>query len=124
MKNSLILRPIRVALALGGLMALTGTAVADSTQKFTFRDAEFAPGDKGVRAARSFVDSQLTPGLAMNTAMERVEDAGALCKAPPPAQSTVNCEYFILARPAGGDLGENIWSVKLMPGPDGNLQKA
>jgi hypothetical protein len=124
MRNALIVKPTRVALALGGLIALASIAFADSTQNFTFRDAEFAIGDEGVRAARSFVASQLTPGLEMNTATARVEHAGASCKAPSSAQATVNCEYFTLARPAGGDLGENVWTVKLMPGPDGKLQRA
>ena len=36
----------------------------------------------------------------------------------------IACEYFILARPVGGDLGENIWTVKLFPGPDGTLADA
>jgi hypothetical protein len=124
MRNSPIIRPIQIAIAFGSLMALASTACADSTQNFTFPNAEFKPGDEGVQAARSFMATQLIPGLAMNAAEARVENAGAKCRASSSAQNTITCEYFILARPAGGDLGENIWSVTLTPGSDGMLQSA
>lgn len=124
MRNSRDVRLEQIAIALVGLMALAGTAYAQSTQNFTFQNAEFAPRDQGAHAARSFVATRLTPGLAMNAAVARVENAGVKCKAPSGAQNVITCEYLILARPAGGDLGENIWSVTLMPGSDGMLQSA
>jgi hypothetical protein len=124
MRNSLSIRPVQIAIALAGLMALAGTAYAQSTQNFTFQNAEFAPGEQGAQAAKSFVATQLTRGLAMNAAVAKVENAGAKCKAPSSAQNAITCVYSILARPTGGDLGENIWSVTLTPGSSGTLQSA
>lgn len=124
MRAPLYRSPKLVALAFGNLVAFPGIALADSPQRFTFPDAEFMRGDKGIMAAKSFVETQLTPGLAMDVAVAKVENAVAACKTPPNAQATINCEYYIMARPTGGGLGENIWSVKLIPGPDRTLQKA
>jgi hypothetical protein len=124
MRIPLYLSPKLVALAFGSLVAFPGIALADSPQRFTFPDAEFMRGDEGIKAAKSFVETQLTPGLAMDVAVAKVENAVAACETPSNAQATINCEYYITARPTGGSLGENIWSVKLIPGPNGTLQNA
>jgi len=113
-----------VTLVFAGLMALPGVALASSTQHFTFPDAEYLPGDEGLKAAQSFAETQLTPGLSMDTAVAKVENAVAGCETPSDPQATINCQYYIMARPTGGSLGENIWSVKLVPGPTGTLQNA
>ena len=124
MKAPLYVSSKLVALAFGSMVALPGIALADTAHHFTFPDAEFMRGDEGLKAARSFAETQLVPGMAMDAAVGKVENAVAACKTPSNAQATINCEYYIIARPTGGTLGENIWSVKLIPGPNGTLQNA
>ena len=124
MRTHLYTSPKLVALVFAGLIALPGVALADSAQHFTFPNAEYMPGDEGLKAARSFAETQLTPGLAMDTAVAKVENAVAGCETPSDPQATINCQYYIMDRPTGGSLGENIWSVKLVPGPTGTLQNA
>lgn len=113
-----------IILAFAGLLALPGVALASSTPHFTFPDAEYMRGDEGLKAAQSFAETQLTPGLPMDTAVAKVENAVAGCETPADPQATINCQYYIMARPTGGSLGEDIWSVKLVPGPNGTLQDA
>jgi hypothetical protein len=120
---------IKMSLAIN-LTAITGTALLLMTSAvigapFTFQDAEFLPNEhEGLLAAKSFVATELTPGLPMNEAITRVQQAHASCETPAASSAIVKCGYFIQARPAGGDLGENLWTVRLVPGPDNTLQSA
>jgi hypothetical protein len=103
----------------------TGISRPASAEAFTFPDAEFMQDEAaGMRAARSFVERELVPGLPMSEAVSRVRQAEAGCRMPADRVGPVTCEYSILARPLGGDLGENIWMVRLFPGSDGRLQDA
>jgi len=110
-----------VSTTFASLLFYTELASADS---FSFPSAEFMPGDDGMRAAQSFMRDQLPPGLPMSVAIARAERAQVSCHIPTIRDAAVTCEYFILARPVGGDLGENIWTVKLFPEPDGTLADA
>jgi hypothetical protein len=110
-----------VPVTLAGLLYCTEIACADA---FSFPSAEFMRGDDGVRAARAFIKDQLPSGLPISVAIARVEKADASCHISTVGDTVVTCEYFILARPVGGDLGENIWTVKLFPGPDATLADA
>jgi hypothetical protein len=113
--------PVLFLTILVGLLALSGAARAAA---FTFPDAEFMPGNDGTRAARSFMEDQLTHGLPMSLAIARVEKARASCHVPAGDTEMVTCEYFVLAHPVGGDLGENIWTVHLIPDSNGTLDDA
>jgi hypothetical protein len=104
------------------LLALAGSAQAASA--FTFTDAEFMPANNGIEAAHSFIADQLTRGLPMALAIARVEKAQASCHAAAGGAEMVICEHYTLDRPVGGDLGENVWTVHLTPGPNGLLDDA
>lgn len=100
-------------------------AAAEPQSAFTFQDAEFLPNaHEGFLAAKAFVADQLPPGLPMNEAVMRVEQARASCKPAVSSMAVVNCEYFIQARPVEGGLGENVWTARLNPGPNDTLASA
>jgi hypothetical protein len=56
----------------------------------------------------------------MREAVARVTHAVSNC-APSAGSGTWECRYSILVRPEGGDLGEDLWALRLTPGPDGTL---
>jgi hypothetical protein len=108
-----------------GLVFMLGRAIAEPSTGFTFQYAEFLSNEhEGLSAAKAFVAADLPPGLPMREAVMRVEQARASCKAPASSAEVVKCEYFIQARPAEGDLGENVWTVRLDPGPNDTLASA
>lgn len=107
------------------LMLMLSRAIAGHSNRFTFPDAEFLPNEQeGLQAAKSFVARELTHGLPMSEAITRIEYAPASCETPASSSAVIKCEYFILARPAEGSLGENYWTVRLVPGPDNTLERA
>ena len=82
------------------------------------------PEDKGIAAAQAFLAERLTSGLPMAQAIARVEKANAGCHSPAAPGSPVVCRYSEIAHPVCGDLGEDIWTVRLIPASDGLLQSA
>ena len=60
----------------------------------------------------------------MREAIARTRRADAYCHAPSKSDGVVKCAYSMLAHPAGGDLGEDWWLVRLTPGSDGKLKWA
>lgn len=108
-------------------LGLAGTIISQpaNAEAFTFPNAEFMQDQTaGMRAAYSFVARALPPGISMSAAIGAVERAEAGCHIPADTTRPVTCEYSILARPEGGDMGENVWTVQLFPGSDGRLQNA
>ncbi len=115
----------RTAMTSTALMLLLSGAIAAPANRFTFQDAEFLPNEQeGLQAAKSFVTRELTPGLPMREAITSVERARASCETPASSSAIVTCEYSILARPAEGGLGENLWAVRLVPLPNNTLESA
>ena len=112
----------RTAMALGLAAALASPAAARDLRRFTFPQAEFLPNDEGMRLAQDFVAQALPRGLPMNEAITRVERAVMACHDGHRQDGVVNCDFFINARPPGGDLGEVYWNLSLWPGPHGVLQ--
>lgn len=117
---------IRSNIVRAGLPALIlAAAVATSASaegRFTFPRAEFLPDDIGMQAAQAFVANELPAGLPMSEAIARTTRADTACHPGP--GGAVDCRYFIASRPEGGDLGEDFWNVRLVPGADGHLQAA
>jgi methyl coenzyme M reductase alpha subunit len=114
-------RTASVLIAAGSALAVVaGGAAAQDQHRFTFSQAEYMSMG-GMRAARAFVAENLPAGIPMRKAIARAERADTSCK---PVADGVDCEYFIMVRPAGGDLGEDVWAVHLHPGPEGLLQAA
>jgi hypothetical protein len=110
-----------VFLAAGSALAvMASVASAQDQRHFTFSQAEYT-STGGMRAASAFVAENLPAGIPMRTAITRAERADTSCR---PVADGVDCEFFILDRPAGGDLGEDVWAVHLHPGPAGLLQAA
>jgi hypothetical protein len=113
------------AIAGTALICLMSEAIAAPPDHFTFQDAEFHPNQReGFEAAKAFVASELPQGIPMSEAIAKVEGARAACDTPTAPSAVVQCEYSILARPAEGGLGENVWTVRLTPGPGDKLQSA
>jgi hypothetical protein len=102
------------------LAAVANGAPAHDQRRFTFSQAAYTSMD-GMIAARAFVAEDLPAGIPMREAIARTERADTSCK---PAADGVDCHFFVLASPVGGDLGEDYWVVHLHPGPDGLLQSA
>jgi hypothetical protein len=80
--------------------------------------------DDAAAAAEAFVSQKLPAGLSLETAIARVEKAGARCHSPHGPARDVECTFFLMAQPVGGDLGENWWTVHLASGLDGKLERA
>jgi len=113
------------AIAGAALICMMSEAIAEPSDRFTFPDAEFHPNQReGLEAAQSFVASALPQGIPMSEAIAKVEQARAACDSPTDSSAVVQCEYSILARPAEGSLGENVWTVRLVRGPGDTLQSA
>ena len=124
-----MLRPSRLtgaslALAVVAAVAVAGPAGAHGVRRFTFSDAAYMDGEAGMRAARAFVAEALPRGLPMREAVARVTRADMACRADREGGGAVRCRYFVTSRPEFGDLGEDIWTVRLTPGSDGLLQDA
>jgi hypothetical protein len=102
------------------LVVMASVAAAQDQRRFTFSQAEYMSMG-GMRAASAFVAEDLPAGIPMREAIARAERADTACK---PVADGVDCEYFIMVRPAGGDLGEDVWAVHLRPDPAGLLQAA
>ena len=102
------------------LAVVASGAAAQDQRPFTFSQAEYM-STGGMAAARAFVAENLPAGIPMRKAIARAERADTSCK---PVADGVDCEYFILVRPVGGDLGEDVWAVHLHPGPEGLLRAA
>jgi hypothetical protein len=116
--------PASLALAVVAAAAVAGAASAQEARKFTFTDAEFMRAADGMRAARAFVAEALPPGLSMREAVARMTRAGTACHAASDGGGAVRCSYFITVRPEYGDMGEDVWTVRLTPGAGGLLQDA
>src|ERR1700723_2219735 len=115
MRRPTSLYPTSLALAVVAAAAVAGAASAQDARKFTFPDAEFMGAPDGMRAARAFVAEALPQGLPMREAVARMTRAGTACHAASDGSGAVRCRYFITARPEYGDLGEDIWTVRLTP---------
>lgn len=102
-----------------------GSADAMATQRpFSFRDASYMRNGAGLIAAKTFVAKQLHGGLPMSTALARVRHAGAFCGAPSKDSGQIRCDFTILNHPDGGSLGEDTWTVRLVPSEKGGLKTA
>ncbi len=102
------------------IAAVAGAAAAQDRHPFTFSQVAYDSVD-GMPAARAFVAEHLPAGIPMREAIVRAERADTSCK---PTANGMDCEFFVVASPAGGDLGEDYWAIHLHPGPDGLLQSA
>jgi hypothetical protein len=114
-----------VALAVvAAAAAVAAPASSQAARNFTFTDAEFMRAADGMHAARAFVAEALPPGLPMREAVARMTRAGTACDAASDGSGAVRCRYYITVRPEYGDLGEDVWTVRLTPGAGGVLQDA
>jgi hypothetical protein len=111
------------ALALCLFTALASPASAMDRRTFTFADAEYPSASNGVQSAQAFIHNALPVGLSMDEAASRVEHADAQCSASP-AGGAVNCSFSATSRPHDGYIGEDVWTVQLTPGANGDLQQA
>lgn len=118
-RKMILLRGLTVAMT----MAVTGCA-AHANQGFTFRDAAFMQGGKGMAAAQAFVAAQLPVGLSLTQAEARLTDAGMACKTEPASSAATVCEYYILAGGDGGTLGDDFWTVRLQTDAQARLVSA
>jgi hypothetical protein len=99
-------------------------AVNAEPRAFNFQNAEFFDHDAQSLAARTFAAERLPAGITMRVAATRTRRADAYCHAPSKSDGVVACGYSMLAHPAGGDLGEDWWLVRLRPGSAGTLKSA
>lgn len=105
------------------LVALIASSPTQAVARFTFRDAEFLPLDRGIEAARAFVDAELPAGLSGSDARVRLRRAQMRC-AEPRRDGAVICD-FCRGRPRrGGVLGEHHWTVTLRFDPSARLASA
>lgn len=95
------------------LVALVASLPARAAaERFTFRDAEFLPLDRGITAARTFVKAELPIGLPEIDARARLRQADMRC-AKPRRDGAVVCDFTEVVHVEGGVLGEHHWTVTL-----------
>lgn len=99
-----------------GCLSLSSSADAALRDgSFTFRDAEFLDADRGIEAAREFVRAKLTPGISMPQARQLLRRADMRCHKPALSDGAVLCDFNETVHIEGGTLGEDHWTVRLMP---------
>lgn len=116
-------RVMRFALsgsALVGAVAMAGGAAAHPP--FTFAWAEGLPPATAMKAANAFVTESPPAGLPMAEAIRRAQRADAACSPARDGSADVDCRFSIVSEPEGGDLGEDVWVIRLTPGSGGALQ--
>lgn len=95
------------------LSSSTGATLRDGS--FTFRDAEFLEADRGLEAAQEFVRTKLAPGIPMQQARQLLGRADMRCRKPALSDRAVLCDFTETVHIEGGTLGEDHWTVRLIP---------
>ena len=115
--------PLRRARLTGVALVLVSALAAPGHAKpFTFAQAEFLPSSQGLERARAFLAEALPPGTPMEAAVARLRAADMSCHAEGEGQ---RCQYLEGGvRPEGGDEGEDVWTVRLVPAASGALGEA
>lgn len=121
----MIKRPgLLLAVALSGftLSSSAGAALRDGS--FTFRDAEFLEADRGLEAAQAFVRTKLVSGILMQQARQVLGRADMRCRKPALPDGAVMCDFTETIHIEGGTLGEDHWTVRLIPDGTDRLASA
>jgi hypothetical protein len=117
--------PLRRARLNGAALVLVSALAAPAVghaKPFTFAQAEFLPSSLGLERARAFLADALPPGTPMEAAVARLRAADMSCR---PDGAGLRCEYLEGGvRPEGGDEGEDVWTVRLVPAAGGALGEA
>jgi hypothetical protein len=106
------------------LLAAGLAGAARASGGFSFWDAEFMPPDRALAAAEQFIESDLPPGLPMAEARARLRKAAMVCDQPEAPGAPVTCDCSEILHLEGGVLGEDHWTVVLVPDAAGRLGSA
>lgn len=115
-KGRMIERPgLLLIIACGCLSLASSVGAAFRDGSFTIRDAEFLEADRGLEAAQEFVRMKLAPGIPMQQARQLLGRADMRCRKPALSDGAVLCDFSETVHIEGGTLGEDHWTVRLMP---------
>src|SRR5580704_14486314 len=117
---------MRTSLTVAAIIALTAGTAQARPHHFSFSWAAHVSDIQAQAGADAFVKDELPAGIAMADAIQRTQAAGARCR-PAPREvggENVACRYFITSDTAEGALGEDVWTVNLVPDAGGKLATA
>jgi hypothetical protein len=116
---------MRIPVTIAAIVALAASGAAEArAHHFSFSWAAHVSDLQAQAGAEAFVKDELPAGIAMSDAVQRTQAAGARCRPASREVGGVACRYFITSNSDQGALGEDVWTVSLVPDGAGKLASA